>query len=44
MTEKDKENRTLLDEMLIVPVRCVFYARILWIGVVAGLIYLATVI
>ena len=44
MTEKDKENRTLLDEMLIVPVRCVFYALILWIGVVAGLIYLATVI
>ena len=44
MTEKDKENRTLLDEILNVPVRCVFYALILWIGVVAGLIYLATVI
>ena len=44
MTEKDRENRTLLDDLLIVPVRCVFYALILWIGVVAGLIYLATVI
>jgi len=39
-----KENKTLLDEILEVPVSFVFMMILVWLCVVAGLIYLGIVI
>jgi len=39
-----KENRTLLDEILVVPVSFVFWMIFLWLCAIAGLIYLGIVI
>lgn len=39
-----KENKTLLDEILEVPVSFVFMMILVWLCVVAGLIYLGVVI